>query len=178
MKRFGFLMFICVAMFLVGCAEDTTPEKINGDAGGAAESQQGGKGEAQTKTEIFNIGDSVKAGDLVFTVNSTRTDNGNDIFKPAEGSIFYIVDVTIENTGNESEAVSSLMMFNLFDSEGYNYTVTIGPETRGQVDGEIMAGRKLRGELVFEIPENAESLELEIDPTLSGSGKIRVALDK
>jgi len=177
MKKYG-LMLICLAMFLVGCSEGVTPEKINGDTGGAAESQQSGNGEAQTKTEIFDIGDSVKAGELVFTVNSTRTDNGNDVFKPTEGNLFYIVDVTVENTGNESEAVSSLMMFTLFDSEGYNYTVTFGPETRGQVDGEISPGQKLRGELVFEIPENAEGLAIEIDPTLVGSGKIRVALDR
>ena len=70
------------------------------------------------------------------------------------------------------------MMFKLFDSQGYNYTITIGPETQGSVDGEISAGRKLRGELAFEIPKDATGLELQIDPTLFGSGQIIVNLDK
>jgi hypothetical protein len=134
--------------------------------------------ESQTKTETYEIGDSIKAGNLIFTVNSTRTDEGSDFIKPKDGHIYHIVDVTVENAGDKSESVSSLMMFKLFDSDGYNYSVTFGPETQGQVDGEISAGRKLRGELVYEIPEDTEGLELEIDPTVFGSGQIIVELDR
>ena len=178
MKKFlySFLILTCVFFVLAGC-NDVKPEKV-GEAGGApAESQRSDSGETEVKTEVYEIGDSVKAGNLIFTVNSTRTDKGGDIIKPGEGKIYYIVDVTVENTGDKSENVSSLLMFKLFDSDGYNYSVTFGPETKGQIDGEIAAGRKLRGELVFEIPEDAMGLELEIDPTIFGSGKIIVELD-
>jgi len=160
------LILSCIFFLLSGC-DDVQPEKVDKET----------NGEPHAKTETYKIGDPVKAGNLIFTVNSTRTDKGGDIIKPGEGKIYYIVDVTVENTGDKSENVSSLLMFKLFDSDGYNYSVTFGPETKGQIDGEIAAGRKLRGELVFEIPEDAMGLELEIDPTIFGSGKIIVELD-
>lgn len=183
-KGLIFTLIIACAFFMLAGCEDVQPQKVDTTGEVTAESQQSGKSDSgetqdqeQAKTETYKIGDSVKAGNLVFTVNSTRVDTGNEFIKPDEGNIYYIIDVTVENTGDKSENVSSLMMFKLFDSDGYNYNITFGPETKGQVDGEIAAGRKLRGELVFEIPKEATGLELEIDPTLFGSGKIIVKLD-
>jgi GTP-dependent phosphoenolpyruvate carboxykinase len=190
MKRIVSAVLILAVALLAGCVEVVEPEKVEKTDGTPVESQQSDDKEAQDqnqtqeqeqekpKVETFKIGDSVKAGNLIFTVNSTRTDEGNEFIKPGEGKTYYIVDVTVENTGNESEAVSSLMMFKLFDADGYNYSVTFGPETKGSVDGEISPGRKIRGELVFEIPEEATGLELQIDPTVFGSGQIIVNLDK
>ena len=112
--------------------------------------------------EIYNIGDTVVAGDYAFTVNSVREDKGGDFLKPDEGNIYYIVDATVENKGDESINVSSLLMFTLIDEEGYTYDITFGPDTKGQLDGEIAPGRKLRGELAFEIPADAKGLELKL----------------
>lgn len=136
------------------------------------------KTEESPKTQVHNIGDSVEADQMVFTVNGVREIPGNEFFKPQEGNIYYAIDVTVENKSNESKAVSSVMMFDLIDSEGYSYNITIGPETKGQLDGEIAAGRKLRGELAYEIPKNATGLELEIDPSVWGTGKIIYKLDR
>ncbi|HHT53933.1 MAG TPA: DUF4352 domain-containing protein [Clostridiales bacterium] len=179
------LILTCVFFLFSGC-DDVKPEKVEGADRTANTSQQSDGGETQEKTqtetetqpktETYKIGDSVKAGNLIFTVNSTRTDEGSDFIKPKDGHIYHIVDVTVENAGDKSETVSSLMMFKLLDSDGYNYSVTFGPETKGAVDGEISAGRKLRGELVFEVPEDATGLELEIDPTVFGSGQIIIEL--
>lgn len=166
------ILFLMLFTF-VGC-EDIDPEKVDKPNETPSGTQQP---ETTPKTEVFEIGDSVKAGNLVFTVNSVRTDKGSEFIKPDEGNIYYIIDVTVENTGDESEIVSSMIMFRLFDSEGYNYSITFGPETKGQLDGEVSPGRKIRGELVFEIPEDSTGLELEIDPTL-GSGQIIVQLDR
>lgn len=169
MKKLLLLVLILSGLLFIfaGCGEDVTPEKVNKNA----------ETESAAKTETYKIGDSMKAGNLIFTVNSTRIDEGGDFIKPKDGYIYYIIDVTVENTGDKSESVSSLMMFKLFDSDGYNYNITIGPETKGSVDGEISSGRKLRGELAFEIPQDAEGLELEIDPSIFGSGQIIVKLD-
>lgn len=135
-------------------------------------------GGTSTEPEKYKIGDSAKSGNLIFTVNSARIDEGDEFIKPDEGNIYYIVDVTVENTGDKTETVSSLLMFKLFDSDGYNYTSTIGPDTKGQVDGDLSAGRKLRGELVFEIPKNAKGLELEIYPDVFGNNQIVFELDR
>lgn len=183
MKKALSLILILILMLLLftGC-DDVEPEKVDKPNQTPAETQQNrdenpAPKTEEPKTEIFKIGDSVKADNLIFTVNSVRTDEGGDFIKPDEGNIYYIIDVTVENTGDESEIVSSMIMFRLSDSEGYNYSITFGPETKGQLDGEVSPGRKIRGELVFEIPEDSTGLELEIDPTL-GTGQIIVQLDR
>lgn len=130
------------------------------------------------KSDLHSIGDSVESGDYIFTVNSVREDAGSEFLSPDEGNTYYLIDVTVENKGDESVTVSSLMMFTLIDSEGYTYDVTFGPETKGQLDGEVGAGRKLRGELVYEISKDVTGLELEIDPSLWSEGKIIFELDR
>jgi len=169
-KIFVSILILSCAVFLLTSCDDVQPEKVDKEA-----TQQE---ESQTKTETYEIGDSIKAGNLIFTVNSTRTDEGSDFIKPKDGHIYHIVDVTVENAGDKSESVSSFIMFKLFDSDGYNYNITIGPETKGSVDGEISAGRKLRGELAFEVPEDAKGLELVIEPSLFSSGQIIIELDR
>lgn len=172
MKKTVLTVILCVSILLAGCGDNTTPQNTGETATAPA-----ADGQNQAGAETYNIGDSAKAGDLVFTVNSVRVDEGSDLLKPAEGNIYYIVDVTVENTGSQSETVSSLLMFKLLDSDGYSYDITFGPETKGQLDGEVSPGRKLRGELVFEIPKDAKGLELEIDPTLFEGDQIIFSLE-
>ena len=173
MKRF-LVLLVVLSMFLVSC-EEVTPTKVDTTTKGDNTSTQA---TTAAKVETFVIGDSIQAGDYLFTVNSVREDKGTEFIKPKDGQIYYLVDVTVENKTDKSVSVSSLIMFKLFDSEGYNYSITVGPETKGQQDGEIAAGRKMRGELVYEIPKESKGLELEIDPSLWGTGKVIVKLDR
>lgn len=173
MKRF-LVLLVVLSMFLVACVE-VTPTKVDTTTKGDNTSTQA---TTVAKVETFAIGDSIQAGDYLFTVNGVREDKGTEFIKPKDGQIYYLVDVTVENKTDKSVSVSSLIMFKLFDSEGYNYSVTIGPETKGSVNGEVAAGRKLRGELVYEIPKESKGLELEIDPSLWGTGKVIVKLDR
>lgn len=63
------------------------------------------------------------------------------------------------------------------DADGYKYDITIAPDTKGSVDGELQPGRKLRGEVAFEIPENATGLELIFEPNVFGFGQAIVKID-
>ena len=96
---------------------------------------------------------------------------GSQFIKPKDGNIYFIVDCTIENTSGEAAHLSSLIMFKLVDDDGYNYNITIGPETKGSLDGELAPGRIMRGELAFEVPAQASSLELIFGPNVFGSGQ-------
>jgi len=182
MKKLFMLFLICFCFsFLFGGCETVTPEKVEPTANTTGESSTEtnvGTGVDVPQTEVFDIGDVIEAKDMHYTVNSVREAPGGDFIKPKEGNIWYVVDVTIENKGQETFHSSSLMMFKLFDSEGYSYSITLGPDTTGSLDGEVPPGRKLRGEIAFEIPQDSEGLELQIDPSLFGSGVIIVKLDR
>lgn len=179
-KLMALIVVICIAFTFAACGE-TTPQKVdekpntdNADKAGDAEDNEN----KAAAPEIFKIGDTVKAGDSNFTVNGVREVKGNEFIKPKSGNIYYAVDVTVENTGNEALNVSSLLMFKLIDADAISYDVTIGPETKGSLDGEVAPTRKMRGELLFEIPKKAKGLELEIDPSVWGTGKVIVKLDR
>lgn len=183
MKKLTVLLLVVVlSLSMAACSTTTTPQKVTETTTTQQATQPGTAAEETTaapaKTETFKIGDTVKSGDVYFTVNSVRENKGSEFIKPKEGSIYYLVDVTVENKSSESVTVSSILMFKLVDAEGYSHDITIGPETNGQLDGEVSAGRKLRGELAFEIPKDVKGLELEIDPSLVGTGKIIVKLDR
>lgn len=169
----GVLVFTIMFM-LIGCGEETTPEVM--EEGDTQEVDQ--KEEVAPKTETFNIGDVIKMGDLTIVVNSVRTDQGNEFIKPDEGNIYYIIDVTVENKGEEETTISSLAMFELYDEEGYNYSITVGPETKGKVDGNLGARRKMRGELAYEIPADAKGLELVFESDIFGKGQAIIKLDR
>lgn len=121
--------------------------------------------------EIFKVGETVKMGDLEFTVNGIRTDEGGDFNKPEEGNAFLIIDATIKNTGQDSNALSSLMMFKLYDSDFYQKDMAIFADTKGNLDGELGAGRTMRGEVAFEVGKNETEWEFIFEPNVFGFGQ-------
>lgn len=62
-KRIGTLLVLVLVFALVisGCGETTTPEKVDNN-------DQGQENENQQPAEKFNVGDTVKMGDLHFTL--------------------------------------------------------------------------------------------------------------
>jgi hypothetical protein len=128
------------------------------------------------KNKKFKIGDNINLNKVTYTVNGTRESEGIEFQKPKEGNKYFLVDVTIENKSTETKTISSILMFKLLDSKAYNYGITFFTDQKGSLDGEISAGGKLRGEVTFEIPKIEVNLELDIDPSIFGTGKFTVDL--
>lgn len=161
-KNVFLVLLILSVLFLAACGETTTPEKMDKTAG---------KTQSQAPPQTFKLGETVKMGELAITVHSKRIAKGGEFIRPAQGNVWLIAEATIENLGNKAAAISSLMMFKLADAQGYNYNVTIGPDLKGQLDGELAPGRKMRGEVAFEIPADATGLELIFEPNIFGFGQ-------
>lgn len=127
----------------------------------------------KTGSEI-QLGMPHTTGTLEIVVNSIRFSNGEDFFKPDEGNEYLLVDVSIQNNGNEAETISSMLMFDLHDANGYSYSISLGAESlgKGGLSGDVMAGRTLRGELGFEVPIGAIGLELMVNPDVFGSDEL------
>jgi len=66
-----------------------------------------------------------------------REDTGNQFLRPPQGKRWIVVDATIENLSDKPTAISSLLMFKMADADGRRYNITLGPELRGQLDGEV-----------------------------------------
>ena len=75
--------------FTSGCGETTQqPEKVT------VENKAESTVESTKTPEVYAVGDTVKMGGLVFTVNGTSTSTGGEFIQPNEGNIYFIADCT------------------------------------------------------------------------------------
>jgi hypothetical protein len=170
----GIILFLLLAIGSLDSEKKAEKVDTNKTETKAAENKQ-----EDTKPKTFKIGDEIKFDNVIYKVNSVKTSKGSEFNKPTKsGHIFYVVDTTVENKSDKSVTVSSLLMFKLIDSQGYSYNIVINTDAKGQVDGEIQSGKKLRGELSFEVPETEKKFELDVDPSVFGTGKFTINLSK
>lgn len=131
------------------------------------ETDQNVQEQVPQETKVSSIGDTIKLNELNITLHGVRTSQGNEFFKP-EYAKFLIVDLTIENASNEAQTISTLLQMSLQDSEAYQYNVSLFTEVKGSLDGELGIGRKVRGEVAFDVPESNYYEFIFEDPFLGG----------
>jgi len=167
MKRFFVLLIVLSLVLVAGCASGTvTPEKVDPE-----QSTEQPQEEPQPQQEIFKIGDTVKMGSLIFTLNSARWDTGDQWISPEANEKWLVLDCTIENTDNKFAVISSIMMFKLYDENNYTRKLQIFADTKGQLDGELGAGRKMSGEIAFSVEKGQTEWEFIFQPQVFGFGQ-------
>ena len=69
--------------------------------------------------------------------------------------IFSVIDLTIENTGSEELSISSMMSFDLKDSNGERGSYALLTESiSSQLDGQVMAGDLLKGQIAYDVKDS------------------------
>jgi len=56
------------------------------------------------------------------------------------GEEWFALDCSIKNIDTESAPISSILMFTLYDADGYSKDRTIFADTEGSLDGELGPG--------------------------------------
>lgn len=154
---------------LVATGEATTAD----DDGNAATEQ------ASVETSVFAIGDRVALGDWELIVHSVTDplDATDAIVAPDEGNRWVAVDVEVFYNGAEPQSVSSLLCFEIQDSENRTHDQSIFADGNfGTIDGEIAPGTARRGGIVYEVPDTATGFRLNFKCDLFSSGSATVQL--
>ena len=119
----------------------------------------------------FKVGDQVKVGDtFVVTVNSFKTNPGDDIFKPKSGNQFVVVDVTLKNVGSSEQDISSLLQFTLKDATGQKYNETIISNVTPP-DGKLAAGDILKGQIAYEVAASQHDFTFAFEADIISDGQ-------
>ena len=174
MRLFLFSILTALLVFgMVGCAppEETEPEAVEEAPVEEEIAEEEETPEEEKADEIFEVGDTVAMGDLEFTLKGARWEHGDEFTGPDEGERWLVVDCDIENKGEESEHLSSMGMFSLYDEENYKCDEAIMADTRGNIGGELGAGRSMSGELAFTVLEEHSKWELIFEPNAFGFGQ-------
>lgn len=171
----GGIFLVLIVLGVMGAAmggkSNTGTEKVGTNNTTPAEQTQEVSAPTSVPQETsYKVGDQVKSGDFVFSVNSVRQDQGSAYIKPKAGSVYVIPNVTIQNNGKEKAIVSTLLQMYIKDNEGNKYQPTLTQDATGKVDGELLAGDKIKGDVGFEILTTAKELKFYFTPAwLTGS---------
>lgn len=178
-------------LMAAGCAE-TSPEVVEdgeqastdeaaedaegADGSGDSDSGDGedgtGDGDGDAAEGPFAVGDTVAMGDLEHVLHGARWSEGDEFFGPEEGERWLVLDVELTNTGDSSEAISSMIMWTFVDAENRSRDLEITGDEQGSLDGELGAGRSMRGEIAYSLPaDDSGPWELVFEPQLLGFGQ-------
>lgn len=130
--------------------------------------------------EIYHIGDLIEISDLIIQTLGVSYPTGTDFVKPKEGYQFAAVEVQIENQGSSVQEITSVVQMYLKDDTGQKYTFHLGAQSlldAGLPDDELQPGEKVRGQIGFQVPEDAQNLVFVFDAEIFGFGKVFIALD-
>lgn len=108
------------------------------------------------------IGEPIRVGTLAFKVHDVREVPASQEEQPAAGMRWFAVDVEVVNEGGDEAAISMLSMFDLEASNGESYLPTIIGSVARYAEGDLPPGLRLRGEVVFEVPQDAGGFTLLI----------------
>lgn len=129
---------------------------------------------------VYQVGDLIEISDLAIRVLQVTYPAGNEIIKPKEDFKFAAVDLTIENQGNTTQEISSIVQMYLKDSTGQKYTFHLGAQSiidSGLPDDELQPGEKIRGQIGFQVPKDVQGLIFVFDAEIFGFGKVFIALE-
>lgn len=142
-----------------------------------------GKSAAQPTSaaqQTYKVGDLVAIGDWQIKINSVTYPQGSNFSKPDAGKKFVLVDLSVQNPTTESRPISSLAQMKLKDASGQQYQLDLIAVTAAKgtpPDGQVAAGETIRGQVGYQVPQDASGLTFVFEPDLLGNGKAFVKLE-
>ena len=158
-------VFIFIGSFGASMSKDKNPEKV-GEVG--TELSETG---TQSVDNTFNVGDVVETDNFRITYESAgEYTNSNEFLQPKDGYVYWEFKFKFENISNTDQTVSTMMDWECYaDNSKADQTWIV--DDNG-LDGKLSAGREAEGAVYFEVPKDAESIELEYDINFWQSDKI------
>ena len=132
------------------------------------------------RQEIFSVGEQIEISGLVIQVLGVSYPSGTDFVKPKEDYKFVSVDVQVENQGGSVQEITSIVQMYLKDNTGEKYTFHLGAQSiidSGLPDDELQPGERIRGQIGFQVPTDAEGLIFVFDAEIFGFGKVFISLE-
>lgn len=171
---FGLIIFFVVIAVI---SNGSSSQKV-GSNGTAAQSNT----DNQPKNTTYKVGDKIKMGDVILTVNSVETSQGGQYTNPSQGNQWIDLNLTIENTGSTQQFITTLGQMFVLDDKNNQFQVSVtdkalqNPGSIGGLDGAVIAGAKKTGWVGFEVPKTAKGLKLQYNASFYNNQNILVGL--
>lgn len=125
------------------------------------------------------IGETVEVGGLRITLTKYRISTGSSYNKPESGNVFVICEFEMQNISDKEISLSTIMSFDAScDDYELEYSFSALLECNHTLDETIRPGKKLKGEMGFEVPKNWVDLEIVFTPDFWSSDKATFIVTK
>lgn len=130
--------------------------------------------------DVFGLNETAVFDKLKFTAVELKESNGTGFFKPESGNVFVGIKFSVENTSNEEQTVSSLLLFDGYaDDIKCKYSLNaVCAFDEGTLDGKIAPGKKAVGWYALEIPESWSAIELNVKSDWLSNGTAKFLFTK
>lgn len=176
------VIFVVVAIGIFGSASGS-------NSGNKSQTQKVGENNTAKVVETvvekekvgdYQIGDKIKMGNVILTVNKMEKSQGGGYTKPSEGNQWIDLNMTIENTGSNQEYVTTLGQMFILDDQNNQYQIAVTAKRLENpsigLDGAIIAKAKKTDWVGFEVPKTSTGLKFQYNTNLFTGGKIVVDL--
>lgn len=121
--------------------------------------------EPTAESATVPIGEVVEDNTLQMVVREiSRTQQLGEFTEASEGSVFVVIRLAVKNITEESDTnISGFTQTRIKDSQNYTYDPSIVGNDLQFRGGVISPGEVARGDLYFEVPEDAEDLTMQFD---------------
>lgn len=169
----GLIIFV-VLIIIIGAAGDSEEPVKVGDTPQSSTSTN-----SPNDKNTFTVGEIAELQDIQAALISVTESTGSNFNKPSDGNIFVLCEFEITNNSKEEIVISSMMSFEAY-CDDYTCTYSLGAllekGNKNQLDGTVAAGKKFKGVIGYEVPENWRELELHFTPDFwSGKDIIFIA---
>jgi hypothetical protein len=132
------------------------------------------------KQEVFHPGDTVEFLDLVVEVVEVSYPANDEIKRPEEGYKSIVINLRVENLGDDTLYFTGINQIYLKDSTGQKYSdgnsaLPIGADD--YVVGSLQPGEQIRGRMGFLVPEDRSGFVLVFDRDQWDFGKTFISLE-
>ena len=120
--------------------------------------------------DSFSVGDIVETKNArISFISAEEYVSDNQFIQPKEGNVFYRMEFEFENISSSDIALSSLLDWECYAD---TYAVDQSYLQDDQLNATLSPGKKAKGAVYFEIPQNAQSIELNYKTDLWSDGKV------
>ena len=175
--KLKWIIIVVVVLAIIGVAMGGNDDKADvkkvskSTADSSADATSTKEDTTDEKSNIFNIGDVVETKDFKITYESAAPyTSDNEFIQPKDGCTYWEFKFKFENISDTDQTVSSMMDWECYADNNKVDQQWIG-DNNG-LDATLSAGRSTEGTVYFEVPSDAQKLELEYDISYWGNDKI------
>lgn len=129
---------------------------------------------------IFKKGEIAELNGVQVTLTDYKESTGSEYNTPSEGNVFLMAEFEITNNTSEVLAISSMLSFEAYaDDYKLDYSFSALMEKEGnQLDGEIAAGKKMKGWIGWELPQDYQNVEVHFTDNVWSNDKFMFLIEK